>query len=138
MTARPEPNVDALAERAARGLRAGREFINGLPLNDGSSQRAKDREFIALALIPDGLMALDQLAALARANTARDHDQKGQHMSDTENETTTERLDAADALLTNLEDFGDAFESTVAAARSAINAARSIAIDMATETEPSE
>lgn len=54
-------NHSELVERVARGLRAGHEFINGLPLTDGASRRAKDREFVTVTLIPDGLLALDRL-----------------------------------------------------------------------------
>jgi hypothetical protein len=47
----------------ARGLRAGRDFINVLPLADGASRRAIDREFITAQIIPEGLQALDVLSA---------------------------------------------------------------------------
>jgi len=58
------PHSELPIERAARGLRAAREFINALPLMDGASRRAIDREFIAVELIPDSLMALDELRQL--------------------------------------------------------------------------
>ena len=60
MTTEHKPHQE-LVERVARGLRAGHEFINELPLTDGASPRAKDREFVTVTLIPDGLMALDRL-----------------------------------------------------------------------------
>jgi len=57
-----DPEIAAALDRAARGLRASREFINALPLTDGASRRAIDREIIAIKLIPDGLMAIKEIA----------------------------------------------------------------------------
>lgn len=54
---------EQLAEDVARALRAGREFLNSLPISDGASQRAKDREYVAVTLIPAGLLSLDVLSA---------------------------------------------------------------------------
>lgn len=58
-----QEQADVNCEEARRGLRAAREFLNGLPLNDGASARAIDREFIVVDLIPKGLNAIDALVA---------------------------------------------------------------------------
>jgi hypothetical protein len=52
---------DDATEKIARALRASREFLNGLPLNDGASRRAIDREFIAVKLVPEALAALEDM-----------------------------------------------------------------------------
>lgn len=49
-------------EQIRRALIAARDFLNRLPLNDGASRQAIDREFVGVKLIPDALLALDRLA----------------------------------------------------------------------------
>lgn len=53
-----------------RGLIAARDFLNRLPINDGASKQAIDREFIGAKLVPEGLLAADRVEALLREQHA--------------------------------------------------------------------
>ena len=55
--------IDADLATLRRALIAARDFLNRLPLGDGASKRAIDREFIGMKLIPEGLMAADRVEA---------------------------------------------------------------------------
>ena len=65
--------ADDALDRAERGLIAARDFLNALPLDDGASRRAKDREYVGVTLIPGGLVALATVRAeLQRLRDERD------------------------------------------------------------------
>ena len=62
---------EADLESIQRGLIAARDFLNRLPLNDGATRRAIDREFIGVTLIPEALLALDRVRAALTSPEAR-------------------------------------------------------------------